>query len=333
MRSTMRLSLSISLRCTVLDMSFKRLSACRSLCAIIAVISDMRFSDRHLIVAIDVSSLPWLMRPSIFISFNSILSSFTSFTKTYSRWTRLLFSWASLELICFNCTILHPKSSFMALVSLMPLVTVELEVAMLSEPECWDVTVRSSCSALGPNNGGVVKDYFLRFNCFLVFRFPSRLSEAVTVMSASAFLQVLNTGTPEPSGSASMLNFGVISPKVIPTFMFSTHSLMSELIACSLFQFGQSPKAITEASRGGQTLSRFMGVSFARSALSTEAREYFGWLEYAICKFCSALDTLSDMMSKNMLAIISPKETFRIVYWASTTLLQNSRMAWWHENY
>ena len=45
----------------------------------------------------------------------------------------------------------------MDLVSLMPLVTVEFGDAMLSEPECWEVTVRSSCSALGSNKGGVVK--------------------------------------------------------------------------------------------------------------------------------------------------------------------------------
>ena len=129
------------------------------------------------------------------------------------------------------------------------------------------------------------------------------------MVSASAFLLALNTGTPEPSGSTFMLTCYVISPKVILTFMFSTHSLMFELVACSLFEFGHSPKAITEASRGSQTLSRFLGVTFARSALSTEAREDFGWLECAICKFCSALDTLSDMMSKNMLAMMSSEET------------------------
>ena len=42
----------------------------------------------------------------------------------------------------------------------------------------------------------------------------------------------MNTGTPEPGVSASVLNPGV---------------------ACSLFELGQSPKAIKEASRGGQT--------------------------------------------------------------------------------
>ena len=45
----------------------------------------------------------------------------------------------------------------MALVSLMPLVMVEFEDATRSEPECFEVAVRSSRSVLGPSNGGVVK--------------------------------------------------------------------------------------------------------------------------------------------------------------------------------
>ena len=71
-------------------------------------------------------------------------------------------------------------------------------------------------------------------------------------MSTNDLLE-LNTGTPEPSGSAPMLDSGVALPNSVPTLLLSTHSMMFVLISCSLFEFGQSLPAITEASRGGQT--------------------------------------------------------------------------------
>ena len=88
--------------------------------------------------------------------------------------------------------------------------------------------------------------------------------------------------------------------------MFSTHLLMFELVATSLFEFGQSPVAITEAFRGGHTLSLFMGVWLAITRLSGDACEELDWFACAMRQFCSALDTLSDISSsKNMLAIVS----------------------------
>ena len=65
-RSTMRLSTSRSLRCIISDIHFRRSSACLSRCAIIAVISDIRLSVRSLTVAMVISILPWLTRPSNF---------------------------------------------------------------------------------------------------------------------------------------------------------------------------------------------------------------------------------------------------------------------------
>ena len=43
--------------------------------------------------------------------------------------------------------------------------------------------------------------------------------------------------------------------------------------------FSQTPKAVMEASRGDQRLSRFMAVPFAKLALSEHAREEFSWLK------------------------------------------------------
>ena len=92
----------------------------------------------------------------------------------------------------------------------------------------------------------------------------------------------------------------------MPTFMFFTHLLMFELVATFLFEFGQSPVAITEAFRGGHTLPLFMGVWLAISALSGDACEELDWFACAMRKFCSALDTLSDISSsKNMLVTVS----------------------------
>ena len=112
------------------------------------------------------------------------------------------------------------------------------------------------------------------------------------MVSANTFLLALNTGTPEPSGYAPTLTCGVISLRVMTTFMFATNSVVFALVARSLFEFGQSPKAITEVFRGGHTLSRFPRVALARPALSEVALEVFGWLACAIRKFCSALDVI-----------------------------------------
>ena len=90
-------------------------------------------------------------------------------------------------------------------------------------------------------------------------------------MPTNELLLALNTGTPEPTGSNAILNPGVTLPNVIPALMMvhPTHYLMIELVAWILFEFGQSPKAITEASRGGQTLPKFV----AELALSKETRD------------------------------------------------------------
>ena len=114
-------------------------------------------------------------------------------------------------------------------------------------------------------------------------------------MSASVFRLALNTGAAEPSGSAAMLTSGVISPRVIPTFMFSTHLLFPNGL-----EFGHFLNAITEVFRGNHEL---LGVPLAKSAPSEDALEEFGWLECAIREFCLAFDTLSDMTSsENMFA-------------------------------
>ena len=106
---------------------------------------------------------------------------------------------------------------------------------------------------------------------------------------------------------------------------------MFELVVTSLFEFGQSPVAITEAFRGGHTLSLFMGVWLAISALSGDACEELDWFACAMRKFCSALDTLSDILSsENLLAIVSGGATSTCVLslCQSSMLLANMLVAW-----
>ena len=99
-----------------------------------------------------------------------------------------------------------------------------------------------------------------------------------------------------------MLDPGVTLPNVLPTLILSTPFLMFELVACSVFEFGQTPKATSEVFNGGHTLERFMVVV----ALSEDVWEEFAWLEGKIYKFCSALDALSGLTSyKIMIAIMS----------------------------
>ena len=117
----------------------------------------------------------------------------------------------------------------------------------------------------------------------------------------------------------------------MPTFIFSTHLLISELVATSLFEFGQSPVTITEVFRGGHTLEWFMGVSLASSVLSKDIFEEFAWLVCAICEFCSMLDTLSDITSsKNRSAIISSGAISACVLRVcnSSMLFANGLVAW-----
>ena len=128
-------------------------------------------------------------------------------------------------------------------------------------------------------------------------------------MPMNAFLLALNTGSPEPSGSAPKLNSGVILPEVAPELMLFSHWLIFELVTCSLFEFGQSPKATTEESRGGQVLPGFKEMPSTCLAPSDEARDEFVLLTSTISEFCSAFDTLSFKISKNMFAIMS-SETF-----------------------
>ena len=106
---------------------------------------------------------------------------------------------------------------------------------------------------------------------------------------------------------------------------------MFELVATSLFEFGQSPVAITEAFRGGHTLSLFIGVWLAISALSGDACEELDWFACAMRKFRSALDTLSDISSsKNLLVIVSGGATSTCVLslCQSSMSLANVLVAW-----
>ena len=189
----------------------------------------------------------------------------------------------------------------------------------------------SSRDVLGPSNGGVVKAQFWCVTSFLVLRFPSLLPVGTTAVSPKISLLVSNTGSPEPNGFVFVIEWGVASPHFIPTFMFSTHLLMSELDAISLFEFGQSPEAITEVFRGGHALSVFLGVWLAISALSGDAGEEFAWFACVMRKFCSALDMLSDISSsKNMSVVVfvGVDSTSMLILCQSSISLANGLVVW-----